>query len=141
MGLALLLGKIFVLDQAQAWWTKHWILKDWQEGMAVVTDVRSHDSVAYRYVVNLKEFTGSDFRSWQDPRYAHVGIGEHTIVYFSTSHPWLSLINRPRSEVPEGLPLLMLVWFIAARLLIAVINPKSKWAFGPYKSPDQHKPG
>jgi hypothetical protein len=139
LGLALLLGKVFVVDQAQAWWRQHWILKDGQQGMAVVTQVLSHDSITYRYVVSLKDFTGRDFRSWQDPRYAHVGIGEHTVIYFSTSHPWLSLINRPRGDVPEGLPLLILVWFIAARLFIAAIKPKSKWAFGPYTSPDRHK--
>ncbi len=135
LGLALLLARVFILDQAQAWWRNHWILKDGQQGVAVVTKVLSHDSVAYRYEVNQKAFSGEDFRSLYDPKYAHVGISEHTVIYFSASHPWLSLINRPRSSVPQGLPLLILIWFIVARLLIAAIKPKSKWAFGPYTDP------
>jgi len=139
LGLALLLVKVFVLDEAQTWWTQRWILKDGQQGMAIVAKVRDHNSVVYRYRIDQKEFTGADFRDSGDPRYAHVGIGERTAIYFSSSHPWLSLIKLPRSQMPEGLPFLLLVWFVAARLFIAAIKPRSKWAYGPSTSADRHK--
>jgi hypothetical protein len=134
LGLALLLTQVFLVDQARAWWTEHWILKDGQQGMGVVTEVlwTGHNHVAYRYSVNQKEYTGADFRSWQNPKYANVMISEHTVIYYSSSHPWLSRINHPRSDVPEGLPVLILIWLVIARLFIAAINPNAKSAFGPF---------
>jgi len=78
--------------------------------------------------VNQNEYTGQDFRSCQNPKYAHVMVGQQTIVFFSASHPWLSRINLPRTAMVEGLPVLLLTWFLIAMLLITAINPRSKWA-------------
>jgi hypothetical protein len=87
-----------------------------------------HNGVAYRYRVNQVEYTGTDGRSWQDPKYAHVMVGEHAVVYFSSPHPWLSGLNRPRSMMIEGLPVLVGVWVLEVLLILTVIDPNSKWA-------------
>jgi hypothetical protein len=67
--IALLLGHFFILVLAQDAWTEYWLIKDGQQGVAVVTKVlwTGHNAVAYRYSVNRKEYTGKDARNSQDP--------------------------------------------------------------------------
>jgi hypothetical protein len=127
---ALVIGYGFIILPAQYTWTNYWLTKDGQQGMAVVTKVlwTGHNGVAYRYRVNQKEYTGAGGRSWQDAKYRLVMPGDQTIVYFSSSHPWLSRLNRPRTAMIEGLPVLLLAWFFEVLFIITVINPKSKWA-------------
>jgi hypothetical protein len=128
--IAVLLGHFFIVVQAQILWKNHWILKDGQQGIAVVTKVpwTGHKAVAYRYRVNQRDYTGEDARSWQDPRYAHVMVGEESVVYFSSSHPWLSLLNRPRTAMVEGLPVVVLAWLFIILFINTAMNPKSRWA-------------
>jgi hypothetical protein len=107
--IAMLLGHFFIVVQAQDTWKKYWILKDGQQGTAIVTKVlwTGHNAVAYKYQFNQTEYEGEGARNHQDPRYAHVMAGEQSIVYFSASHPWLSLLNRPRTAMVEGLPVVV----------------------------------
>ena len=128
--IAVLLAYFFIVVQAQILWKNPWILKDGQPGIAVITKVlyTGHDAVAYRYRANQREYTGEDARSWQDPRYAHVTFGEQSVVYFSSSHPWLSLLNRPRTTMVEGLPVVVLAWLLIILFINTAMNPKSKWA-------------
>jgi hypothetical protein len=130
--LALLLGFFFVVVPIQGLWRDHWLVRDGQEGMAVITKEHwgGHGVVVYRYRVGQKVYSGQDHRSWQNPKYAHVMAGENTVVYFSSSHPWLSAINLPRNVVIEGLPVMLLAWSIEVGLVVTVINPKSRWTFG-----------
>jgi hypothetical protein len=125
---ALVLGNLLI-GSARESWTNYWLLKDAQQGVAEVTGEAwsGHNVVSYAYRVDQKQFKGADRRSWQDTKYANVQIGGTSVVYFSASHPWLSLINRPRTVV-EGLPVLILVWMIEALLVITVVNPRSRWA-------------
>jgi len=117
----------------QGLWRDHWLVKDGQQGMAVITKEHwgGHGVVVYHYRVGQKVYSGQDHRSWQNPKYAHVMAGENTVVYFSSSHPWLSAINLPRNVVIEGLPVMLLAWFFEVGLVVTVIKPKSRWAFGP----------
>lgn len=129
--IALLLGYFFVLAPIQGLWRDHWLVKDGQEGVGVVTSEHwgGHGIVVYQYRVEQKEYTGQDHRSLQDVRYAHVIPGGKTVVYFSTSHPWLSAINLPQSVTIPGLPVVLLAWLIEVGLIITVIDPKSRGAF------------
>lgn len=141
--LTLLLGYYFIIAPAQEAWSNYWLVKDGQEGTAVVTKElwTGHNVVRYRYRVNQKEYTGQDYRSWQDPKYAHVLVGERAPVYFSSSHPWLSALNRPRSVMIEGLPVMILVWCLIALLVLTAINPGGKWALKFSKSQTQPEDG
>jgi len=56
--------------------------------------------------------------------------GEKTVVYFSSSHPWLSALDMPRHVGIDGLPVVLLVWFFELGLINTVVNPKNRWAFG-----------
>ncbi|PYU33229.1 MAG: hypothetical protein DMG31_09365 [Acidobacteria bacterium] len=110
-------------------WRSYWLRKDGQQGIAVVTKElwTGHDSVAYRYTVNEKEYAGQSMRNWREQKYSRVGLGERSVVYFSASHPWLSLLFKPDTAV-EGLPVLLLVVVLEALALLTIINPKSRWA-------------
>jgi hypothetical protein len=62
------------------------------------------------------------------PRYAHVTVGEQSVVYFSSSHPWLSLLNRRRTAMVEGLPVVVPAWLLIILFINTAMNPTSKWA-------------
>jgi len=128
--LALLLAYFFGFVQLHEAWINYWVMNDGQQGMAIVTSVlwTGHNAVAYRYSVNQHDYTGEDSRNRDHPKYARVGVGEHSVVYFSSSHPWLSKLNRPRTAMLPGFPVLILAWLFVAFFLITAINPRSKWS-------------
>ena len=125
-----MLTYFFVANPARQFWSNYWLMKDGQQGVARVTKEHwsGHDVVVYSYRVNERVYSGQDFRSWQNPQYAHVMIGGNTVIYFSASHPWLSAINLPRSVMVNGLPMLLLVWLLLAVLVVTIISPQSGWA-------------
>jgi len=128
--LALLLVYSFVVDPARELWRNYWLIRDGQQGVAVITKPRwaGHGVLIYQYCVNQKTYTGQDHRSYRNPKYADVMAGEKTVVYFSSSHPWLSAINMPPGVMFGGLPVVLLVWVFVFRLAATAINPKSRWA-------------
>lgn len=129
--LALVLGQAFVVSPIQQVWRDHWLVKDGQEGTAVIEKEHwaGHSVFVYQYRVGEKVYTGQDHRSRQNPKYAYVMPGEKSVVYYSSSHPWISAINLPSGVGIEGLPVVLLAWFFEAGFLITVINPRSRWAF------------
>jgi hypothetical protein len=127
--IALVLG-YFLFLQTQFTWTKYWLLKDYQQGMAVVTKETwsGHNKVDYKYVVGQKEYTGRSYRNWEDPVYSQVRVGGESVVFFSASHPWLSLLYKPHTVV-EGIPALAVAVILELFAIVSLIRPKSKWAF------------
>ena len=124
--LALVLGQ-FLFLRARSAWRDYWLLRDAREGSALVTKDRlSHDVVDYVYAVDQKEFSGHSGRNWKDQK--KVEVGEKTVVYFSASHPWLSLLYMPEG-VLEGLPFILVALVFEVFAVITIIRPKSGWAF------------
>jgi len=128
--LALLLGYYFLLGPARALWLNYWLIRDGQQGVAVITQAHwaGHGIFVYRYRVNQKTYTGQDHRSYQNPKYANVLLGQETVVYFSSSHPWLSAINMPQFVMFNGLPVVLVAWVFIFLLAVTAINPKGRWA-------------
>lgn len=128
--LALVLAKPFVVDQARGWWTARWLRRDSRATLGVVTSVAwtGHNVINYEYRAGGATYTGSDRKSLQDGRYPNVGQGEHTIVHFSASHPWLSAIDVPATPVPAGLPLLVLIWLLIGLLILTAVAPRHRLA-------------
>jgi hypothetical protein len=127
--LALALGG-FLFVRARSAWTFHWILSDAQEGTALVTQEHwsGHNAVDYQYTVNQRRYDGHSARNSKDPK--KVQAGEQATVYFSASHPWLSLLYLPQSEdVLQGFPFILIVLVFEAFAVITFINPNSGWAF------------
>jgi hypothetical protein len=114
--------------QSRASWQAYWILNDCQQGIAVITKEfwGGHGRLVYRYAVNGKQFTGVSSPDWKDAKYRNVKIGEEAVVYYSASHPWLSLLHKPEGfiQLLPALIALTLVGFI----VVTAIKPKSKWA-------------
>lgn len=127
--MALLLAYGFVYGPARELWLNYWLIRDGQQGVAVVTKEHwaGHDVVIYRYQVNQKTYTGQDSRSYQKPKYAKVMPGEKTVIYFSSSHPWLSAINMPQVVMFSGLPVVLLAWLFMFLFAVTAINPNSRW--------------
>jgi hypothetical protein len=127
---ALFLGW-FLFQRAQSSWVNYWLLADSKQGTAIVTNElwSGHDAVGYNYQVGQQEYTGKDVRPWHRLKNNGLHIGEQTIVYYSESHPWLSLLNRPRTFV-EGWPVVLIALIIEVFAIIAIFNPKSGWALG-----------
>ena len=132
--LSLFLGYSFVVQPLQQIWKDYWLLKDGQQGTARVTEVRwtGHGGIAYQYRVNQVEYTGvgavRGYKAGRGDMSPPSVIGEHVVVYYSVSHPWLSQTDRPSGLAPYGLPLLLLMWALEAFLIVTVINPNSRWA-------------
>jgi hypothetical protein len=129
--LALVMGYFWVFQPISGVWAQHWLVKDGTQGMAVVTKEHwaGHNVVVYQYRVGQQVYTGQDRRSFHNPKYANVMPGEKTIVYFSSSHPWISAIELPIIVTIPGLPVVLLAWVFEAGFIITAINPKSRWAF------------
>src|ERR1700720_3353814 len=127
--IAIILG-LFLVGLISSVRAEYWLLKDAEEGIAIVTkDLwTGHNGVAYRYTVNHKEYTGEGMRNYQDPRYRNVHPGDKSVVYYSASHPWMSSLRRP-DRIGEGLPVVLLVLFFETLAVITLINPQHKWAF------------
>jgi len=120
----------FLVRQALSGWRNYWLLEDSQQAVAIVSKEHwsGHKLVVYQYVVNGKQYTGTSFRNWEDPRYGNVQAGGESVVYFSASHPWLSLLYKPRTVV-EGLPVLIIVLVLEVFAVVTIIRPKSSWAY------------
>ena len=137
--IAIILG-LFLVGWISSVRAEYWLLKDAEEGIAIVTkDLwTGHNGVAYRYAVNHKEYTGKGMRNYQDPRYRNVHPGDKSLVYYSVSHPWMSSLRRP-GRIGEGLPVVLLVLFFETLAVITLINPQHKWAFN-INSGNQNSP-
>jgi hypothetical protein len=121
----------FLVGEARSMWTSYWLLRDRQQGSAVVTKEHGHNVVDYSYRVNGKAYRGTDRRRYltQEHRYVNIFVGGEAVVYFSSSHPWLSALTPPDNILPAGFPgtllfLAMEIWF-----LITLVNPNSRWAY------------
>lgn len=113
---------------------QYWLHKDAKQGVAEITNElwTGHNSVAYRYSVDGKQFDGSSGRSYRDPRYANVQAGSHAPVWYSASHPWFSTLREPEppstTYFPIGLPVVLFILFVEARAVLTVIAPTHRWA-------------
>ncbi|MFL6583889.1 MAG: hypothetical protein ACJ8KU_05165 [Chthoniobacterales bacterium] len=120
----------FLFVQAHSAWANYWLRTDSQQAIATLIKKHwsGHGRFVYRYVVNGREYIGASSRNWQDARYSGVQPGDESPVYFSVSHPSISLLYKPQAVV-EGLPVLIIVMFLEFFAVMAVIEPRSKWAF------------
>ncbi len=127
--IALFLGDFLYLRAEEAW-TNYWLITDGKPGVAVVTKElwSGHNQIGYTYTVNHADYTGKSARNWKDPKYANVQIGEQSVVYYSASHPWISLLNKPNTLLAAW-PVTLIVLILEFFAVMTVINPKSKWAF------------
>ncbi len=127
MGIAIFLGYAFIVAELYGNWIHYWLTKDAREATAVVTKELSHGVVDYKYSVGANEYTGRSQRNWEQEKYRNIGIGQKSILFYSSSHPWLSSLETPQFPRP-GLIVLLIALPIEFFLIVTVINPRSPWA-------------
>ena len=104
------------------------MMKDAQQGTATITEPHwgGHDVYVYQYEVAGKRYAGASYRDWQDPKYSNVQPGGKAPVYFSASHPWVSLLHRPKAVI-EALPVVVVMLALEVFAIVAVLRPESAW--------------
>lgn len=102
-----------LVGQSLTAWKIHWLLIDGWHGTAIIV-YTSKGNASYTYTVNNKTYNGSD-SSVKTP-------GETAEVYYSDSHPWLSLLKKPNSIFPVVLKVVLTV-AVASFLVLAILRP------------------
>lgn len=113
------------------WWTRYWIIKDGTAGTATITAEGDHGSVYYKYDVNTA-FDGHSQTNWRDERYRRVSVGQQVPVWYSASHPWLSLLYKP-DFVAEGLLGALFIVVMQFAIIVSAIWPslgRRLWLLG-----------
>ena len=126
--LALVLGSFCLVAPYLQVWTNYWLSRDGRQVRAVVTDVRGHGSVGYRYRVNGSEYT----RSAYCPHEGRVSCsaGESITAYYSASHPSVSSTRRPVSVSDGTWPVIIIfIWPFEFMFIATVVSPRCKWAY------------
>ena len=113
---------------------QYWLERDAKQSKAEVTRVlwTGHDTVAYRYTVDGKEYTGAGGRSYRDSRYAKAQAGDHSPVWYSASHPWFSTLRQPEPPStgfsPIGIGIVLFILFVETRAVLTLVAPTHRWA-------------
>ena len=82
---------------------RYWILHDGVRTIGHVTGEGGHNVIYYTYRAAGTRFSGGGPRDYRDERYAHVGVGGESVVWYSASHPWISTPCRPDSVLDGSL--------------------------------------
>ena len=109
-------------------WTNYWLSRDGHQVRAVVTDVRGHGSVGYRYRVNGNEYAASAYCPHEGR--VSCGAGESLTAYYSDSHPSVSSTRRPVSVFDGTWPVIIIfTWPFEFMFIATVVSPRCKWAY------------
>jgi hypothetical protein len=99
----------------------YWLKRDAQQGMATIAKERQHGVVDYKYSVDGQNYTGISQRNWDIEKYRYVGVGQESIVYYSSSHPWLSSLETPQFPTTGTIFLLMATPLECMLLFMAIL--------------------
>jgi hypothetical protein len=106
---AVALLSIPIVGRLPPLWTDYWLAFDAQRSLAVITKEHSHGVVDYRYVVNKAEYLGCSMRNWDEPKFRDVGVGQESVVFFSSSHLWLSSLEAPGFSAHTAIPTFIVI--------------------------------
>jgi Protein of unknown function (DUF3592) len=126
--LALVLGSFCLVDPFRSFWTNYWLSRDGRPVRAVVTDIREHGGVEYRYHVDGSEYTASAYC----PHAGRVSCfaGESVAAYYSASHPSVSRIERTVSIADGAWPVIIIfIWPFEFMAIATVVSPRCKYAY------------
>src|SRR5271156_2153196 len=93
LAVAIFFGYSFIFKVSYNMRAQYWLSLDAKQTMARITKVHSQ-GVNYKYSVDGKEYSNESQRNWEHD----VGVGQESIVFYSSSHPWLSSVTKPRLQ-------------------------------------------
>ena len=102
----------------------YWILKDGVQSTGIVTEVDRGAAIHYRYVVRETTYFGYGRREYRNHMDIEVGVDGNSVVWYSSSHPWLSVANRP-TTVLFALPWIVIVMGLD---LLCIVGLVKSWA-------------
>lgn len=106
---------------------------DPNEGTAVITGEGDHGTVHYTYTVGENEYTGISQRNEEQAKTNRVREGETSVVYFSTSHPWISNLNKPKFP-PEDTGWYVIIPVIFGIMILVAFFDRTKTSSSAPKS-------
>lgn len=115
----------FIVSFFHICWITFWLTQDVGQTAATITNEKSHGVVNYSYTINGNQYIGQSQRNREEKE--KVPVGGRTLVYFSTSHPWLSSLQAPTFP-PPGMIVFIISLAMEFLFVMTVINPKGKWA-------------
>jgi hypothetical protein len=133
LALAIFFGYSFIFKISYDMRAQYWLSLDAKQTMALITKVHGQ-GVNYKYSVDGKEYSNESQRNWEHD----VGAGQESMVFYSSSHPWLSSVTTPQFQ-PLGAIVLLIALIAEFLIVITAINPKSTLALNVLKE-TQPKP-
>ncbi len=97
---------------ARAFWSCYWLTTEAKQSIAMIAKEHAHGVVDYKYSVRQQEYKGTSQRHWEQEKYRNVHVGEESIVFFSSSRPWISSLETP------SFPPRMTLFFIIVPLVL-----------------------
>jgi hypothetical protein len=122
LAMAIICGYFFIFEIFSNMRTQYWLNADAKQTMALITKVHGQ-GVNYKYRVDGKEYNSESQRNWEHD----VGVGQESIVFYSSSHPWLSSVTTPRFQPLEAI-VLFIAFFAEFLFVMTAINSRSVWA-------------
>jgi hypothetical protein len=118
-----------LVGQARIWRTHYWLVVDGKQGTAVVTRERSHGVVDYRYSISGRDYTGRSQRNWEEKKYRNAPVGGESVVFFSSSRPWLSSLETPCFPI-RGWPFTFIVLLVEVVIVTVLVRAREPRADG-----------
>ena len=103
LAMAVFFGYSFIFKFIYCARTQFWLTVDAKQTMALITKEREHGVVDYKYSIAGKEYNGISQRNWEQEKYRDVGVGQKSVVFYSSCHPWLSSLTTPNFPPAERL--------------------------------------
>ena len=120
--IALVIANSLLAFFAAHCWTNYCVLADGKQAAAQITDQHwgGRDEVVYEYVVDQIRYSRATPRDWLAKKYGSVHPGSRIDVFYSTSRPWQSLLEKPAGIIAEwpSLLLLLAIDFVAIAYLL-----------------------
>jgi hypothetical protein len=127
LAMALIVGFLLAMCSPM-WWEYYWLIIDGQPDVAVITEEHSHGIVDYRYTVDDHYYTGRSHRNCDEKKYEDVPVGGTSVVFFSSSHPWISSLETPFCPSAPLILFSVCLLFYEIKYLFGVVKDIPFWA-------------
>jgi hypothetical protein len=137
-----LVAGVFIFQIGRDVWRHHWLVSDAAPTRALITNKHSRGVVDYQYTVDEREYAASIRTHWDVEKFARARIGEESVAFYSTSHPWLSSLETADFPKP-GWATMAVALGLELFFVLVIFKPKPEppATEQPRKAQETQKPG